>query len=190
MPRNSKNDHPHDPQNLHQADSESRDALARLRVDTGEYRRDKIYSRSTDGKGFSRTLKIRFAPHVMHLMQSAASSGPGAKFFGGNTHALVRDAVIHSLKWLQDNHGLIPPSEWLANWSIEMSQRRIAQIEAYEEAERQMVEAFDAMIRVGDMQALEDDLFAYEQRFSGWPEPYKTRIQSRILNYRLRYGPR
>lgn len=83
------------------------------------YREDEFYTRSVDGKGHQKHLRVNVPP-VMFARMNELANDDGLPDYR-TVQDVARDAIEHRLKWLQDNKGVLEEYEQAGQVSRAMS---------------------------------------------------------------------
>lgn len=147
-----------------------------------EYKENRFYTHSTNRKGFKDTVRIPLPPNVLAQMNAIVQQRKVADY--KTVQDLVRDAIIHRLKWLVDYTG---DEEMDRAVDREVQSARMEQIRN-ECNDWMMVyslneEALYDLKAQGDKEGIEQLLEVMRQYAAGIRNPYQERFYLLIMRY-------
>jgi hypothetical protein len=131
-------------------------------TDAGDYSLASFYTRATNRHDHSQPIQTPFPPELASMVTLWANQIPE---YRGSRQALIRDAVMHRLKWLIDHQGLDDDRTRFSLYRARVTQAEMMET-AREQAEflKQARQDFGEMFELGSRRRFLDMLRVYE----GW----------------------
>lgn len=146
-----------------------------------KYSPDRFYCRSTDGQGHYERMRVKVPPSVEAMIMSVV-----AEYTEYDTpEALIRDAIVHRLVWLNE-HGASTDPKLL---QLELQMAEMERVEKLDKMQHGYVESLntgiDTLVKQKDWEGLVQLLTNADETIEtgGWPEGNRD-----ILHKTSEYG--
>ncbi|MCL6558027.1 MAG: hypothetical protein K6U74_04345 [Firmicutes bacterium] len=146
------------------------------------YSPNEFYTQSKDKQGHSTLYHVRIPDHVAAELSKIVSSGKIPRY--STPHDIIRDAIVHRLKYLADNFPELERRLSAAvqiSISVENAEYRMREAKDLKDIEERTQSCCEELFEIGDYTSLEAFIKEQEENVSSLREPYRTRIL-RILN--------
>lgn len=148
------------------------------------YNEDDFYTRSTDGHGHQRHVRVNFPPSVVGQIAEIIQSGRIGAY--KTSQDFIRDAVVHRLHYL--NEELLNDPRLKRALTAEVRKSRMQAITAEQNELAGLVEAcreaIMTAVRSEDWVAFQEAIDQAEQQGEEVREPYRSQIHGIVNEYR------
>ena len=151
-----------------------------------EYSRDQFHTRSTDGHGHQRHLRVNLPPNLFARMNQLIGEFSAYR----TPQDVARDAIYHRLKYLNDHVVRDPQFDHVL--AIEARKNELSRLQDELQATRELVDAARETVAVAakneDWIALSTAIEMAELEIDGLREPYATQLQEVVRDARKKYA--